>query len=70
MPKNEATEKESGNENSDAATKADKKSRSDEEEAAGSDLASELEPVRTRKGEPADNLRRRAEWFQKRTGGG
>jgi hypothetical protein len=29
----------------------------------------ELEPVKSKKGEPDDNLRRRAEWFQKRSGG-
>jgi len=34
------------------------------------DSSNELEAVRSKKGEPPDNLRRRAEWFQKRTGGG
>jgi len=29
----------------------------------------ELEAVKDKKGEPDDNLKRRAEWFQKRTGG-
>jgi len=29
----------------------------------------ELEPVKSKKGEPDDNLQRRAEWFQKRTSG-
>jgi hypothetical protein len=29
----------------------------------------ELEPVKSKKGEPSDNLRRRGEWFQKRRSG-
>ena len=29
----------------------------------------ELGPVKTKKGEPSDNLRRRGEWFQKRRSG-
>lgn len=51
----------------------DKDTKPDEEsqiEPAVSDSSSELEPVKSKKGEPADHLRRRAEWFQKRTGGG
>ena len=47
---------------------ADKKAGDDKDEASGSDPI-ELEPVKSKKGEPDDNLRRRAEWFQKRTGG-
>ena len=59
MPNEDTTEK-------DAET--DKKAGDDKDEASGSD-AIELEPVKSKKGEPKDNLKRRAEWFQKRTGG-
>ena len=38
----------------------------DDEEAADTDSSNELEAVKTKKGEPDDNLGRRAEWFQKR----
>lgn len=46
----------------------------DDDEATADDEAEresvDLEPVKTKKkGEPSDNLRRRAEWFQKRTRG-
>jgi len=47
----------------------DKKAGDDKDEASDS-AAIELEPVKSRKGEPDDNLKRRAEWFQKRHGGG
>ena len=46
----------------------DAKAKDDEEDDEGSEEI-ELEPVKSKKGEPDDNLRRRAEWFQKRTGG-
>lgn len=39
-----------------------------EDDDAGSEPV-ELEAVKDKKGEPDDNLKRRAEWFQKRTGG-
>lgn len=42
------------------------KSGADDDEAADSDSSNELEAVKTKKGEPDDNLGRRAEWFQKR----
>ena len=48
---------------------ADKKAGADKDEASGSD-AIELEATKSKKGEPDDNLKRRAEWFQKRHGGG
>jgi hypothetical protein len=48
---------------------ADKKAGDEKDEPSGSDEI-ELEGVKTKKGEPDDNLRRRAEWFQKRHGGG
>jgi hypothetical protein len=51
-----------------AASKLKKKSLTGEDEVSTSDSSSELEAVQTKKGEPDDNLRRRAEWFQKRTG--
>ena len=47
-----------------ATSKTDK----DEDEDSGSDEV-ELEEVKDKKGEPDDNLKRRAEWFRKRTGG-
>ena len=47
-----------------ATSKADK----DEDEDSGSHEV-ELEEVKEKKGEPDDNLKRRAEWFQKRSGG-
>ena len=71
MRKDEATEKDDatakgqGGKDSNAAAETDKKSGSDDE-VSGS--ASELQPVSSKKGEPADNLRRRSEWFQKRHG--
>ena len=46
---------------------ADKKAGDDKD--ASDSVAIELEPVKSKKGEPADNLKRRAAWFQKRTGG-
>jgi hypothetical protein len=51
-------------------SRPDKESESDEEGASGSDSSDELEPVKSKKGEPSDNLRRRSEWFQKRRSGG
>lgn len=43
------------------------KARKDESSAEKSErVVVELEPVKTKKGEPSDNLRRRGEWFQKR----
>jgi len=46
----------------------------DEDEVSEDDDAErepvDLQPVKTKKkGEPSDNLRRRSEWFQKRTRG-
>ncbi|HUS12388.1 MAG TPA: hypothetical protein VMZ30_18115 [Pyrinomonadaceae bacterium] len=52
--------------------KATKKKRSVKSSAKKSESASqvvELEPMKTKKGEPSDNLRNRAEWFQKRRSG-
>jgi len=48
----------------DAGSKAD----DEEDDDAGSEPI-ELEAVKSKKGEPDDNLKRRAEWFQKRSGG-
>ena len=56
--------------NGESGAETNKGSRSDKDESSNSDSSSELEPVRTKKGEPPDNLRRRAEWFQKRSSGG
>ena len=71
MPKSDTTETDEtgGGKDRNAADKNEKQP-SDEGKDAGSDSSSELEAVRSKKGEPPDNLRRRAEWFQKRTGGG
>ncbi|MEP6820334.1 MAG: hypothetical protein ABJA18_12435 [bacterium] len=60
MAKNDTTKKD--------AAETDKKA-SDKDEASGSDKI-ELEATKSKKGEPDDNLKRRAEWFQKRHGGG
>jgi hypothetical protein len=68
MRKEAATEKDRGRKGSKAAAKTDKKSRDDENES--SDPEVELEPVRPKIGESGDTLRKRAAWFQKRTGGG
>lgn len=47
--------------------RAAKAGKDEEEETYSEEI--ELEPVKSTKGEPDDNLKRRAEWFQKRTGG-
>ena len=66
MPKEDAPKKKAGSGKSkDTASKASTK---DDDEDAGSEPI-ELEAVKSKKGEPDDNLKRRAEWFQKRTGG-
>ncbi|MGH9931153.1 MAG: hypothetical protein ACREA9_18245 [Pyrinomonadaceae bacterium] len=71
MPKEATTKKDATRRGKDgnAAAKTDEKANDDKDEASGSEEV-ELEPVKSKKGEPDDNLRRRAEWFQKRTGGG
>ncbi|HEV2829586.1 MAG TPA: hypothetical protein VGW76_18450, partial [Pyrinomonadaceae bacterium] len=51
----------------DAATERDRDDESSAEESESAVV--ELEPVKTKKGEPSDNLRRRGEWFQKRRSG-
>ena len=61
MPKDDTTKKD--------LAETEKEASDDKDEASDSD-AIELEAAKSKKGEPADNLRRRAEWFQKRTGGG
>ena len=67
MPKEDAPKKKAGSSKSkDAASKATKDEEEDDD--AGSEPV-ELEAVKDKKGEPDDNLKRRAEWFQKRTGG-
>jgi hypothetical protein len=66
MPKEDTTKKKAGSGKSkDAASKASNKD--DDDDAAPEPI--ELEAVKDKKGEPDDNLKRRAEWFQKRTGG-
>ena len=69
MPKDDTTKKDDatgGGKDSKVTSKVNKKSDADKDDASDSDSSSELEAVRTKKGEPADNLRRRAEFFQKR----
>jgi len=67
MPKEDTTKKKVGSSKSkDAASKASTDEGEDEETGAE---PVELEAVKSKKGEPDDNLKRRAEWFQKRTGG-
>jgi hypothetical protein len=66
---NPAMAKEDASKKTKAKSKdADSKAGKDEDDDSGSEEI-ELEPVKSKKGEPDDNLRRRAEWFQKRTGG-
>jgi len=50
---------------------ADSQSPALDEQAADEDeLSPDIEPVRRKIGEGRDNLRRREEWFQRRTGTG
>ena len=60
--------KDRGTKDRHSASEKDKKSRRTDGDHSGKDDG-ELAPTR-RKGEPAGNLRRRAEWFQKRHGSG
>ena len=50
--------------------KATKDKEADSSEQESEPTIVELGPVKTKKGEPSDNLRRRGEWFQKRRSGG
>jgi len=68
MPKEDAPNKKAvSTKSKDATSKASTKDE-EEDDDAGSEPV-ELEAVKDKKGEPDDNLKRRAEWFQKRTGG-
>ena len=68
MPKEDAPKKKAGSRKSkDAASKASNKDEEEDDDAGSVPI--ELEAVKDKKGEPDDNLKRRAEWFQKRTGG-
>ena len=67
MPKEDAPKKKVRSKKSkDTASKAGQDEDEDEDDAPE---PIELEAVKSKKGEPDDNLKRRAEWFQKRTGG-
>jgi len=67
MPKEDTPKKKAGRSKSkDADSKASTKN-DDQDDAAPEPV--ELEAVKDKKGEPDDNLKRRAEWFQKRSGG-
>jgi hypothetical protein len=61
MAKEDKTKKKAGKEKTSSAK--------DEEQDDAAPEPVELEAVKDKKGEPDDNLKRRAEWFQKRTGG-
>jgi hypothetical protein len=50
-------------------TEATKDKEADTSEQESERATVELGPVKTKKGEPSDNLRRRGEWFQKRRSG-
>jgi hypothetical protein len=67
MPKEDTTKKKSGSGKSKGDTAKASKDK-DENDDAGYERI-ELEATKSKKGEPDDNLKRRAEWFQKRTGG-
>jgi hypothetical protein len=62
MPKEDKTKKKAGKEKTSST-----KDKEEDDDAAPEPI--ELEAVKDKKGEPDDNLKRRAEWFQKRTGG-
>ena len=63
MASKDNDEKDRGSEDKSAASAADKESR----QTAGNDSdEGQLTAVKPKRGEPADNLRRRADWFQKR----
>ena len=68
----EKIERESAAEEADdgrSPEEADSQSPALGEEAAGEDEPNpDIEPVRRKIGEGRDNLRRREEWFQRRTG--
>jgi hypothetical protein len=70
MGKGDKSGKGRGDKDSNAATEAQKKSRDKEDEESGSDSADELQAVRPKIGESKDTLRKRAAYFQKRSGGG
>jgi hypothetical protein len=53
-----------------AAADSDDKETAQRENDNDQSKAGEADKVETKRFERADNLRRRSEWFQKRTGGG
>jgi len=63
MASKEKDEQDRSSENS-SASETDKESRSDKDDADGDE--GQLSAIKKKTGEPDDNLRRRAEWFQKR----
>jgi hypothetical protein len=69
MTDDDKNEKDSGTEDRHAASETHGKSGRANDKDSGKDEG-ELTPVKPKVGEPAGNLRRRAEWFQKRHGGG
>lgn len=69
MVDTDKNEKERGNEDRKAAPETDKKSGRPDKDDSGKDEG-ELTAITPKTGEPPGNLRRRAEWFQKRHGRG
>jgi hypothetical protein len=60
---------ESKDKDEDGGKKSKDEESSSTEHSSDSDDG-EIQAVKTEHGEPADNLKRRSEWFQKRHGGG
>jgi hypothetical protein len=56
--------------NKDKDEQGGSKETNEESRAKDSDDEGEITAVKPEHGEPADNLKRRGEWFQKRHGGG
>jgi hypothetical protein len=67
MASKDRNKKDRGSEDRNAASETDGKSRRADKDDSDE---GELTPVKPKTGEPPGNLRRRAEWFQKRHGRG
>ena len=63
MASKEKDEQDGGNKDS-SASDSDKESRPDKDDDGGGE--GQISAIKKKTGEPDDNLRRRAEWFQKR----
>jgi hypothetical protein len=69
MVDDDKDKKDRGTEDRRATSRTDRKSGRTDDDDSGEDEG-EVGRVRRKVGEPAGNLRRRAEWFQKRHGRG